>query len=125
MDSRAHDHRITTGTNTWRAGCAETRTSGSAGGLRKRASTKDWYRAAGRPNRLRHERGFVVSSIHHMSNMWTAPNGKEYLVLPDGNLLPITELDDWVTSELIHNDWTDQDCEESSAGVGLLTASGP
>jgi hypothetical protein len=55
----------------------------------------------------------VVSDIRHMSNMWTAPNGKEYLVLPDGNLLPITELDDKRTaSELLRDDWTDEDWEQ-------------
>src|SRR5262245_27899128 len=65
-------------------------------------------------HRLRHERGFIVSDIHHMSNMWTAPNGKEYLVLPDGNLLPITELDDdRTTADMMRSDWTDEDWAEA------------
>jgi hypothetical protein len=34
------DRRLTTGTGTWRAGCAGTRTSGSVGGPRKRTSRK-------------------------------------------------------------------------------------
>jgi hypothetical protein len=42
-------------------------------------------------HRLRHEKGFVVHQISAGTYMWEAPNGKLYLVLPDGNLLLTAE----------------------------------
>jgi hypothetical protein len=57
----------------------------------------------------------VVSDIHHMSNMWTAPNGKEYLVLPDGSLL----LTDDINADLPPEYWTDQDWEDAERALGL------
>ena len=59
MDGHDRDNRITH-RHTWRAGCAETRTSGSVGGLRKRARSKDWNRAAGRPNHIIHHGHWTV-----------------------------------------------------------------
>ena len=40
----------TSGMTTWRAGCGESRTSGSEGGPGKRTRTKAWHRAPARPN---------------------------------------------------------------------------
>jgi len=42
-------------------------------------------------HRLRHERGFVVHQISSGTYMWEAPNGRMYVVLPDGNLLLTAE----------------------------------
>jgi hypothetical protein len=36
---------------------------------------------------LRHERGYVVYQMAPGYYMWDAPNKRQYLVLPDGNLL--------------------------------------
>ena len=55
MAPNSRDHQLTNHLS-WRAGCGENRTSGSAGGLGKRTQEQSRHRAPSRPN-WRHTRG--------------------------------------------------------------------
>ena len=55
MAPNSSDHQLTNHLS-WRAGCGENRTSGSAGGLGKRTQEQSRHRAPSRPN-WRHTRG--------------------------------------------------------------------
>jgi hypothetical protein len=63
----------------WRAGCVERRTSGSEGGLRKRATSKDWNRAAGRPHC---DRPATWCDAHHLKSwLLGGPTNVDNLIL--------------------------------------------
>jgi single-strand DNA-binding protein len=73
------------GMNSWRAGCVETRTSGSEGGPRKRTRPKDRHRASARPYVWRDQAKHAADSLSKGSRVvvvgrlqqrtWTAEDG--------------------------------------------------